>query len=263
MKRLTLLFFALLLPFAPTPGCTAGTGRPIVDAEIAFGGTPDAARFVTGRGWTVTLDEARIVLGPVHALAPRDELAMRPSALLEGAAALLPLPSVARAHSGLGVLDGRTVRLEFLEQVAVDALAAERQVFPTPAELGASDELFLGLQPPVDRHVEALRGFHAFVRGAAEKDGETVRFEGGLTLGESEAERRVTTVAFAADFEPGCRLDLEVDPRPWLDGVDFDQVGVPGDEVHELALDGQAHAAWRIGARRSNAYAATYLPGSP
>lgn len=262
--RLTLLLFALALPFAPTPGCTAGTGQPIVDAEIGFGGTDAARTFVTERGWQVTLDEARVVLGPVHALAPRDEVASRTSAL-DAALAWLPTSSRARAHGGLGVLDGRTVRLEYLDQIVVDALDPALQVFPTLAEVGPSDQLFVGLEPPIDRHVDATRGFHAYVRGAAHPVGDeaaVVRFEGGLSLGESESERRVSTVAFAAEFDPGCRLELRSDPRAWLDGVDFAQVGAAGDSVHELRVDGQAHAAWRVGARRPEAFAATYVGGA-
>ncbi len=237
------VLFALALPFLPTPGCGAGTGAPIVDASFAIGGSDAARSFATSAGWQVELTEARIVLGPIYALAPRDEVPM--------ALRLWPT-SVARAHGGFDALDGRIVRMEVLDQFLVDALAPEPQIIATLAEEGRATELSVGILPPVDRHVEATRGFDVWVEGTARQGETEVPFSGGLDLGDDPMARRVQNIDLDASLAEGGTLQLLVDARVWLDGVDFDRVD------GEFALDGQAHAALRVGARRPTAFSATY-----
>lgn len=237
MKRIAIL--ALLVPFLPTPACSSGTGAPIVPVELALLGRSDAASFETSAGWNVQLEEARIVLGPIYALAPRDELVT------------WRWTSRALAHGGFDALDGRMVKLELLEQRVVDVLDAEPQVVATLAEEGESTELSIGLEPPTDANAPETNGFDAWVRGVATRGDENVPFEGGLSLGDDAMARRVQGIDLSGSFVEGSRLTIEVDARRWLDGVDFTRV----DET--IDVDGQAHAAWRIGARSPLAFAAS------
>lgn len=237
MKQIAI--FAVLLPFVPMPACSAGTGAPIIPVELALEGRNDVGSVETSAGWTVQLDEARIVLGPIYALAPRDELITWrwiPRAL---------------AHGGFDALDGRMVKLELLEQRVVDVLDPEPQVIATVAEEGEANELSIGIEPPSDANAPQTNGFDAWVRGVARRGEEVVAFEGGLSLGDDAMARRVQGIDMSGAFVEGSRLTIEVDAHRWLDGVDFSRV----DETIER--DGQAHAAWRIGARSPLAYHAS------
>lgn len=236
MKQIAIL--ALLLPFVPIPACSAGTGEPIIPVELALQGR-NVATISTGAGWTVQLDEARIVLGPIYAFAPRDELVTWRWA------------PVAFAHGGFDALDGRKVKLELLEQRVVDVLDAAPQVIPTLAEEGESTELQVRVEPPTDANAPATNGFDAWVKGVATRDDEVVPFEGGLSLGTDPILRRIQGIDLSGRFVEGSRLTIEVDATTWLDGVDFSRV----DET--IDADGQAHAAWRIGARSPFAFHAS------
>jgi hypothetical protein len=200
--------FALTIAAA---SCNAGTGGRLMPLELRLVGDPSAGRFTTTLGFEIVLEEAELVVGPLYAFAPADEpIARRSHALV----------SIAHAHGGLDPLDGRKVRAELLDRVAVDALSAEPLAFETLAEEGAIDELRVGLEAEPGQ----LDGHLARVVGIATRDGATHAFEAFVDVGASPNERRVL-VPFVAELSEGSILELRLDPRAWLDGVAFDRLG--------------------------------------
>ncbi|MCB9602747.1 MAG: hypothetical protein H6722_11245 [Sandaracinus sp.] len=207
MKRRALLL-SFLLPLFPL-ACSSGTGGRLVSIRMRLSGDASATRFTTSLGYEIALDEAELVLGPIYAFAPADELVTHRW-----------WRSVAYAHGGLDPLDGRKVRAELLERVVVDALSDEALVFDAAAEEGAIDELRLGLES--DGAV--LDGHVAHVVGTATRDGVTSAFDAWLDVGATDTERRVL-VPFVAELHEASVLGVRVDARAWLDGVAFDRLG--------------------------------------
>jgi len=245
MRTFLLSSLSMILAAIAPPGCTAGTGGGIVEIDAAFQGRDEARSFAVG-DWEVVLEEARIALGPAYAFAPREE----ELTFLER----LSPRSIARAHGGFDPLDGRMVRAELLDQVAVDALSADPVVLPTLAEVGPSNELAVTLLPPTDANEAVMHGHQAWVRGVATRGDEERVFEGGLVVEDEGSARRVSNIDLDAVFSEGGTLTVQVDARRWLDGVDFERIPA------EITPDSQAHAAWRIGARSPAAYAVTWTP---
>lgn len=229
---------ALALTLA-APSCNSGTGGRLVPIELRLVGDPSASRFTTALGFEIALDEAELVVGPLYAFAPADEpIARRNHAL-----------SVAHAHGGLDPLDGRKVRAELLERVAVDALTDEPIPFETVAEEGGVDELRVGLEAEPSQ----LGGHLARVAGTATRDGVTRRFEAFVDVGASPNERRVL-VPFVAELTEGSIVELRVDPRAWLDGVAFDRLGAC-ETPCDFADGSQAATAAALGVRSVRGYA--------
>lgn len=223
--------------------CMSGTGGEIVDIELALGGDT-AESFETSMGWTVTLEEARVALGPVYAFAPRDE----PIAQLR----LLP---VARAHGGFDPLDGRKVRTELLEQTIVDALDPSLVAMTLPAESGPVTELRVVLLPAAAGDVAPLQSHQALMRGVARRDDTEVEFEGAIDLPEDQ--REVGNIDAVGTVAAGARLELRVDAAHWVDGIDFSRLA-PSGEINEGS---QAYGAWRVGLRSPSAFEANWKRG--
>ncbi|MCA9613238.1 MAG: hypothetical protein H6722_25625 [Sandaracinus sp.] len=235
MKRRVLLttFLLVLFPLA----CSSGTGGRLVSIQMRFSGDPSATRFTTSLGYEVTLEEAELVLGPVYAFAPADELVTRRW-----------WRSVAYAHGGLDPLDGRKVRAELLERVVVDALSDEALVFDAAAEEGAIDELRLGLES----EDALLDGHVAHVVGTAVKDGVTSAFDAWIDVGASDTERRAL-VPFVGELHEASVLNVRVDARVWLDGVAFDRL-VDCTTPCEFPTESQPALAAALGVRNAHAY---------
>ncbi|MCU0674460.1 MAG: hypothetical protein MUE69_16915 [Myxococcota bacterium] len=229
--------FALTIAAA---SCNAGTGGRLVPVELRLVGDPSATRFTSALGFDVVLEEAELVVGPLYAFAPADEPITRRSHALR---------SIAHAHGGLDPLDGRKVRAELLDRVAVDALADEPVAFETLAEEGAIDELRVGLEAEPSQ----LDGHLARVVGTATRDGVTYAFEAFVDVGASPNERRVL-VPFVAELTEGSLLTLRLDPRAWLDGVAFDRLGAC-EAPCGFAGGSQAATAAALGVRSVRAYA--------
>ena len=229
---------ALALTLA-APSCNAGTGGRLVPIELRLVGDPSATRFTTALGFEIALDEAELVVGPLYAFAPADEPITRRTTLR----------SIAHAHGGLDPLDGRKVRAELLDRVAVDALSDEPIAFETIAEEGVVDELRVGLEA----EPSVLDGHLARVVGAATRDGITRAFEAFVDVGASPNERRVL-VPFAAELTERSILELRLDPRAWLDGVAFDRLGAC-DTPCDFPGGSQAATAAALGVRSVRAYA--------
>lgn len=249
MKRLAA---AASIAAALTLAGAAACGNPTAGVPITLAFAVEAAgdgTATTPSGWTVELEEARALIGPVYAYAPLDDA--RASWVLG--------PPVARAHGGFDPLDGRLVRAEVLAQHPVDALGGRAALGPIDGLAGAVDELSVVLDAPRGALADAdgpTRGHHLWVRGVARRAGEEVRFEGGLDLPDEGASRRVDGIGVEGPaLAEGATLVLAVDAGRWLAEADFEGL-VGADAPVEITPESQPHRAWRLGARSAAAWAA-------
>ncbi|MBX3252191.1 MAG: hypothetical protein KF901_33765, partial [Myxococcales bacterium] len=124
--------------------CTSGTSGREVAFVATFAGDPSFATARTSLGWDLTLERARLVVGPLFAFAPEDDVLTR--------TLRAPWrPARAYAHPGHEHrVDGRVVRGEVLAQVEVDALDATPQRVEAWGTAGPVDGARLGLVPTTD-----------------------------------------------------------------------------------------------------------------
>ncbi|MCC7535866.1 MAG: hypothetical protein IT379_06620 [Deltaproteobacteria bacterium] len=253
-------------------GCDSDTGGRAVTLELALASAPAPGEsrpgvFTTSTGWDVTLTEAFIGLGPIYAYAdPGAGMAStrsrRPSPLDEVMELVVP---TARAHSGFDPLSGRTVRAEYLDQVAFDALAeAPTSVGPIDGEAGHAASVTVVLDAPRGALASAdgaLHAHQAWVVGSASRDGTTVEFEGGLDLPDDGLVRRIDGVPLSADIDDGGRLTLAIHLLEWLDHAQLDALTERA-ESGRMSIDraSQVRNAWYLGARDANAFTATWTP---
>ncbi len=247
--------FALAVTALTVGGCGQGTGGRRVRFELDVEAEP-LASFVTATGWTVSLDEACVALGPatLYAGAPvTASVLRRASALLVG---------TAHAHPGADHFDGGEVRGEWVSQVAFDAVRAPR--VPLGSFEGIAGPVSVAslemhpLRAEVAGDPSCLRGHQAYVAGVARRDGETVRFEGGLDLEAAGGKRLVSGIPATFELDEGVRVRIVVDPRAWLDGARFETLGdAPARaEGRRITIDpdSQVRAAWFVGARSARAF---------
>lgn len=237
------LFALLLVGAALLPVSCADTGGSLVPIEITTRGTDATEPFGTTTGWTVTLDEAWVAVAAFRAYAD------------ESLAQLL-VPSRAYAHGGTDPLNGRRVRAEWFSSVVLDALdPAVRVLGLVDGETGAVDEVGVSLEQPSGGDT---RGRVAWVRGQAERDGETVAFEGGLELEDEPLVRRVENITLEGELAANDRLLLTADPRVWLADAAFDRLPENDHgEPRTITSDSQVHGALRLGLRSTRAWRAT------
>ncbi|MCB9591168.1 MAG: hypothetical protein H6719_00425 [Sandaracinaceae bacterium] len=247
MKKLTgALALAAALTLASAVSCTATAGIPI-ELRLALEPLSDGAA-TTPTGWSVELTEATLLVGPIYAYAPLEEpMALRP-----------PFgPALALAHGGFDPLDGRLVRGEYLDQLAFDALGGRVDLGAIDGLLGEVDELSVVLDEPRGANTSPdgpTHGHHAWVRGVATREGETVTFEGGIDIEDEGLLRRVDGVPVEGGaLADGVTLVVGVDPSRWLSEANFTDL-TGGVEV--LGEDTQPHRAWRLGVRSAAAYSA-------
>ncbi len=223
--------FGISMLSACLSGCSTGTGskRFSFDARIAGAETPtaDVGSFVNQKGWSVSLSEATVTIGPIY-LNTIVPLADTTARVFDW------LVRPAWAH-GAGHLDSGRIVGEVLSRVTFDALSAEPVDFPsrgnvTQEEVRSAEVWFYptsgSSQVPV-----ALS-----VRGEASKEGVQVRFRGELTLNEdfvpnqAEGSRGVQTLdalrkvrGIPAGFVPteGGSLEIRLDVRRLFRGADF------------------------------------------
>lgn len=217
---------------ALTAGCgTTGQARVAFAARAAgFEHPAGPVRFTTGAGWTVTLREARVAIGPLYlnTLEPLACDGCESRTLIDRLSdALVPR---AWAH-GEGHLGAGRIAAQVTEQVEVDALS------PAPVAMGRGGD---GVDLPV-RSAEvwlynrdgAMRGAAIRVAGVAERavDGraERVPFRGSLVADASittpqtplDLARRVRGIPVDFTLAEGGTLTARVDPRRWFTGADF------------------------------------------
>lgn len=254
MKRLlSAVGLGLALTCFSVAACTSTAGVP-VEAQLTLASLSDGSA-TTVSGWSVALDEAVILVGPIYVYASEG------SAMASLKSALTP---VARAHGGFDPLAGRLVRAEYLEQFAFDALAATPvSLGPISGLLGPVDSASLVLDEPRGANASsdgATRGHHAWVRGRATREDVTVSFEGGLDLSDEGLTRRVDGIVVSgAPIDEGAEVRLGVDPSRWLAEADFASLVAGGGTI---TPETQPYRAWRLGLRSSLAYQVTVMEGT-
>jgi hypothetical protein len=216
-------------------------------------GAEDRRDFVTDTGWHVTLEEARVSIESVILIGPQAD---SQGALARVLDLLVP---VAHAHGGHDAADGQRVRAELLDPVVLDAGAERaRSLGMLPGEAGAVATVKLMLARTSDD--ADLHGRAAYVRGAAERDGKRITFEGGVTLAKDEPARRVE---LPVDFSLSDRgsLTVGIEPSEWLRAAELDRLA-SGDSEQPLEIEpnGQVGRAWAIGLRSPEAFTFTWTP---
>ena len=225
---------------------------------------PEAlSEFTTAVGWNVKLSRAAVAIGALHyfdgepAVARRDAPARGP---LERLALLFE--GVAHAHPGH--YQAGTALGEFLEPSSVDLLR-------TPALLGRGDGVsgtfrsarFTFANKVVGRAASELAPNIALAEGVATKSGESNASEIHFRLS-AQFEDVTTNVTrgevdgcefAAADVEGDGTITLTVDPRIWLDLVDFSDVAEgTSDAPTQIAKGETAQIGFALGLVQLTAY---------
>jgi hypothetical protein len=236
-------------------GETAGESIVVRWTVEAADRDDDDRSFVTDTGWQVTLDEARLAIESMRAIAP-DQGSV--DAVAQLARWMVP---VAHAHGGHDEATGRRISAEWIEAFVVDALARDRQALGGyGAEAGSVDLLKLALARVKTRIPEELDGFRAYVRGTAERDGESIAFAGGLDFADGESARRVE-VPVRFELSEGGTLVLDVHASEWLREADFSRLPeAEQDAPREITPSTQVGRAWAIGIRSPAAFSMTWRP---
>jgi hypothetical protein len=171
------------------------------------------------------------------------------------------LVPVAHAHGGHDDASGRRVRAELLDPIALDVLAGEpEQLRAESAEAGEIATMKIELARAKDKLPSSLHGYAAWVRGSAEREGTRVSFEGGVSLADDEAARRVEKrVKFT--LSQGGTLSLVVRPSEWFREAEFDRLPeAASDEPSQITADNQVGRAWAIGLRSPAAFDVAWKP---
>jgi hypothetical protein len=246
---------ATLVWLALASACGGETEGQSIALRWRATGSDAATAFATDTGWQVTLAEARIGLDSISAIAGEPQS--------RGAVALLSdlLVPVARAHGGHDDASGRRVRAEWLDPVAIDALAAGPERLGTViAEAGDVAAIKLELARSAAKLPDSLHGFQAYVRGTAERDQMRVPFAGGVHVANDEPARRVETKV-KLELSDGGALSVAVHAEEWLRDAEFDRLPEADDGAErEITADDQVGRAMLIGVRSPDAFEVTYQP---
>jgi hypothetical protein len=159
---------------------------------------------------------------------------------------------VAHAHGGHDPAGGLRANAELLEPLALDLLEAEGAQLPEiSAQAGPIAKLVLEIAPPDDADLpDTLHGYQAWVAGEATKDGETIAFEGGLTVPDEGINRRIEVMATDIVLDEGGRLLLSIRPSRWLHDASFDRLEPAADgEPRTITPQSEVGRAWLVGAR--------------
>jgi hypothetical protein len=242
--------------------CEPSTGGRAVDVTFSVRGASDEGssagpvrRFTTFAGWEVELEEAWVAVGPFVvwenppplASAPPSEPASKPT-LWD-----LLVPD-AHAHPGDTHFNGGNAKAEWMGQTLLDALSEKPQRFAAPGVAGPARSVTVYLEPPrADLEGgEVLSGDHLRARGTATKDGESLRFVGGIALPPEGGRREINGVPVEGDVDEDVDVALVIDPAAWFVEVDFSElssVEPDADGYRTIPADGSIAAAWEIGAR--------------
>jgi len=201
MRRAAILLFTLAL------GCADTTGGALIKFPFSVGGLARSAAgpftFTTLQGWTVTLTQAQITLGPFYFnINPPTPIAFR---------------------------NGRVI-VQVTNQVTVDVLDPTLHAVPG----GADGETGLAVAVEIDllgpNPTASLQNV-GVVQGTATRNGVTVPFAGNISIDISVANTQnppeglervngaVTNLDFAAQTQS---MQLRVDPSVWFDSDQCD-----------------------------------------
>jgi hypothetical protein len=201
-------------------GCHNTTGGALIALPFQVAGVQrdatQAFTFITPKGWTVTLDQARLAVGPFY-------FNVSP-------------PPTDSFRGGVVILQGTA-------QTIVDPLDPRLKEFPGGAdgETGQAISVEVDLLPPDGTECSAdqalLETSQGFVAGTATRGGVTVPFQGRATIDSSlvtpqqplaylqRVAGAVTNLNLTSQPQ---RVVLRVDPTHWFDSTDFDTL-LPGD----------------------------------
>jgi hypothetical protein len=202
--------------FVALAACANTTGGDLIALPFQAGGT-QIAPFTTPTGWTVTLDQAVIAVGPFY-------FNVDP-------------PSTDEFRSGV-------VIIQATEQTIVDALdpALHDVTSGANGETGSAVSVEIGLLAPdstnlADPDASNLSPGFAYVEGTAVMGTNVVPFEGQVVVDQSlvtpteplaDLQRiRGADVALTFTSAPAT-LVLHVDPTHWFDQSDFSQIATTG-----------------------------------
>ena len=211
-------------------GASCGsTGGALVTLPFRAGGQQGAGplTFTTQSGWTVTLQTAKIAVGPFY---------------------FNNVPaSTETFRNGL-------VLIQVTRQVVVDALDPSLYDVPGGAdgETGRTVAVEIGLFPPDGTQPSSARtqlgGNFGLVAGTATKGSTTMAFSGPIAIDTSVLTpqnaallQRVRGAAVDLDFTATPEaLELRVNPTHWFDLVDFSALlqGTPSNGVYTWAVPG-------------------------
>lgn len=209
IRRLATALLAALLVLGS--GCV-DTGVEPVELPVLAAGV-SAEPFETRDGWVVTLERADLAFGPLY---------------LCTAANAGDLCETAQAE----MLDGVVLDLLDPEPREVGRLIGLGGIVRSVMhDYGVTWEL-TGMAP--ESHVDdaSMQGRSFVVEGVAERGEERVRFQGAIAVTPIRAGslvvRRTLSAGEVTDLEGAQALTLSVDPRAWLAGVRFDELGSDG-----------------------------------
>lgn len=261
MTRRSLLLVLLLAACGDTTG-----SQRVTFAVEAAGPERDAAQplaFDNDQGWSVTLTEARVALGPLYlnTLAPleaRLPVWQRLGDLL--------LPS-AYAHGSSHLAAGRIVG-QVTTQVELDTLGSAFVAIPGGGD-GVGDAA-LTAEVWLYNRDGALGGAAVRAAGVARKDGMEVPFEGSLVIDQSlvtsggslDEARRVRGIPAALTLVDGGTLRVRVDPRGWFDGADFSELarGTARDGRYRFTAQDNVGRAFAARVRARSVFSVSFAP---
>jgi hypothetical protein len=191
--------------------CDNTTGGALIHLPMSVGGT-GTRTFVTPQplGWTVTLNRARIALGPYYFNVSRE-------------------PSTTTVQTGVVIIQATV-------QSIVDPLDLTLQpvVGGADGETGTAFTVEIGLLPPDATEspgdLALLNGSQAYVEGTAVKGATTIPFAGFVRIDASlatpqiplQALQRVNGASVDLNFSSSeQQLTMRVDPTHWFDRTDF------------------------------------------
>lgn len=243
----------LLLGAMCALGCGEDTGPRRTSFPVEVAGRGGQA-MSNDHGYTVTLSEARIHLGPVRFFSgePLFTRAATESWPWRVARRIL---GIGLAHAHPGHYQQGEALAEVLDAATFDLLAT------APGPLGQASGVtgaYRSVQVAITKTAD-LKGHSVLVRGMASKGSHAVDFSAALDLQEE-----VEGVAFGAqvDGTPG-RVRLEVDLSCWVERVDFSLLHRgPGAEV-SIQPGSQAENALLRGVNNTSAFKLTWINDKP
>jgi hypothetical protein len=221
---------AAILLGATAVGCGT-TGEPLVRAPAFAAGTP-AVPFRVGE-WTVTLEVARVGLGPLYFCAEEE-------------APPDVCPEVAAEIAASAALDA----LDSTPQALGEVLGLPSEITLVALDFGVS--WFAWQEAPAPTR-GAPGGHSARFEGRAVRGATTIRFAADVDVPPPERGARALVAPAGADLAgSGLRLDVRIDPHAWWSGVDFDALAqggadpvvvAPGSQAYEAVVEGMTSAA--------------------
>jgi hypothetical protein len=228
--------------------CIGTTGSEIVSFKAFASGPPElpvdtperGLSFVNGRGWAITLTRAKLHIGAVY---------LNRSVPVSGGQereCFLPGVYVAQVLSG----------------VTIDALSPTPQPFPELGS-GTADHAVTGEVWLTGGRIDAEedRTTIADVAGTATRDGESMRFEGTVSIGKNRrptqtdparpganplcAARIVTPIPTSVTPTDGGSLVVRVDPRGWFANVELGELTpvTPESDLRRIPDDSEGQPA--------------------